>query len=140
MTDYGFLYSLFYGNRKPLGVSPADPPAWEDQWDALSEDCQKGLKTKFGAKTSIQSMTTALNCATSQTKTLTAAGNAHGIDPALLGAIGLRETGFRNVAEIDGAGVGVGIFRSRLVRHQTCQQLKLVISPGLRIMPRIFSA
>jgi RHS repeat-associated protein len=42
---------------------------------------------------------------------LSAAGVASAIDAALLGAIGVRESGFRNVSEEDGAGVGVGVFQ-----------------------------
>ena len=33
------------------------------------------------------------------------------IDPSLLAAIGVRETGFQNISEQDGAGVGVGVFQ-----------------------------
>ncbi|HTX42091.1 MAG TPA: IPT/TIG domain-containing protein [Acidobacteriaceae bacterium] len=39
------------------------------------------------------------------------AGEAHNIDPNLLAAIAVRETGFLNVQETDGAGVGVGVFQ-----------------------------
>jgi soluble lytic murein transglycosylase-like protein len=39
------------------------------------------------------------------------AGDAHGIDPALLAAIPLKESNFTNKSEVDGAGVGVGIFQ-----------------------------
>lgn len=42
---------------------------------------------------------------------LVTAGSNHSIDPSLLAAIGVRESGFRNVSEVDGAGVGVGIFQ-----------------------------
>jgi hypothetical protein len=43
---------------------------------------------------------------------LSAAGDAHGVDPALLAAIGIRESGLNNdKAEVDGAGLGVGIFQ-----------------------------
>lgn len=43
--------------------------------------------------------------------TLRDAAGASGIDPRLLAAIGVRESGFRNVNERDGAGVGVGVFQ-----------------------------
>lgn len=39
--------------------------------------------------------------------TIVAAANAHDIDPALLAAIAIRETGFQNLTN----GVGVGIFQ-----------------------------
>jgi RHS repeat-associated protein len=42
---------------------------------------------------------------------LSAAASPNSIDPGLLAAIGVRETGFRNVNEWDGAGVGVGVFQ-----------------------------
>ena len=40
-----------------------------------------------------------------------AAADANGIDPALLAAIGVLESGFINGNENDGAGVGVGVFQ-----------------------------
>lgn len=48
--------------------------------------------------------------------TLQAAAEAHNIDPALLAAIGVRESGFQNVSQI-GGGPGVGVFQ-------------LTVSPG----------
>lgn len=47
--------------------------------------------------------------------TIVAAANAHGIDPALLGAIGLRESGYRNIDQPD--GLGRGIFQIDLGAH-----------------------
>jgi len=52
-------------------------------------------------------MVSALNRALAKLAVLTAAGDAHGVDPALLGAIGLRETGFRNINQPNGQGVGL---------------------------------
>ncbi|HEV3481173.1 MAG TPA: RHS repeat-associated core domain-containing protein [Candidatus Acidoferrales bacterium] len=43
--------------------------------------------------------------------TIEGAADANDIDPALLAAIGVLETGFQNVNEKDGAGVGVGVFQ-----------------------------
>ena len=47
--------------------------------------------------------------------TIVAAANTHGIDPALLGAIGLRESGYRNIDQPD--GLGRGIFQIDLGAH-----------------------
>jgi hypothetical protein len=42
---------------------------------------------------------------------LTKAGAAHRVAPSLLAAIGVRETGFLNVHETGGTGVGYGVFQ-----------------------------
>ena len=80
------------------------------EWDNLPEQCQKGLKAKYG-KASIKSMLANLNRGIAMLDTLEKAGNAHGIDAALLAAIALKESNFINKAEVDGAGLGVGIFQ-----------------------------
>ena len=38
---------------------------------------------------------------------LTTAGNAHGVDPKILAALGIRETGFRNITGDHGHGNGI---------------------------------
>ena len=43
--------------------------------------------------------------------TIQAAADANSIDPAMLAAIGVLETGFKSTSEKDGAGVGVGVFQ-----------------------------
>lgn len=43
--------------------------------------------------------------------TIQAAADANDIDPALLAAVGVLESGFRNVNENGGANVGVGVFQ-----------------------------
>jgi RHS repeat-associated protein len=48
--------------------------------------------------------------ANSSMSTLSQAASANGIDPALLAAIGVRETGFQNVAQVGGGG-GMGVFQ-----------------------------
>ena len=48
--------------------------------------------------------------------TITAAANRAGIDPALLAAIGVRETNFRNIDQI-GGGLGRGYFQIDLGAH-----------------------
>lgn len=45
-----------------------------------------------------------------------AAAQAHGIAPALLAAIGVRETGFQNIWQY-GGGAGAGVFQIDLSAH-----------------------
>ena len=49
-------------------------------------------------------------------KIIEAAAQNNHIDPALLAAIGVRETGFQDISEADGAGVGVGVFQITVTR------------------------
>jgi hypothetical protein len=55
-------------------------------------------------------MIAALNRALAKMDLLTTAAGAHGIDPALLGAIALRASGYKNIPQI-GGGLGRGIFQ-----------------------------
>ena len=48
--------------------------------------------------------------ANSSMATISQAATANGVDPALLAAIGVRESGFQNVAQVGGGG-GMGIFQ-----------------------------
>jgi RHS repeat-associated protein len=52
----------------------------------------------------------AINRANAAWGTISNAATAHGIDPALLAAVGVRETGFQNIAEAGGGG-GMGVFQ-----------------------------
>jgi hypothetical protein len=79
---------------------------WDDEWDNLSSECQRGLITATHT-TNTRVLITTLNRAVAATPALTAAGEANGVDYALLGAIGLRETFFRNINQPDGNGVGI---------------------------------
>lgn len=54
--------------------------------------------------------TSAVTRANANWGTIQSAAAANGIDPALLAAIGVRETGFRNIAQI-GGGQGAGVFQ-----------------------------
>jgi len=56
--------------------------------------------------------------------TLDSAGKLYNINPDLLAAIGVRESGFRNVNEQDGSGVGGGVFQITVSRSSgvTAQQ------------------
>ncbi len=85
-------------------------------WDALSSECQKGLRSKFGATASLKSMVLAVGRANDSMSTLDAAASKSGIDPAMLAAIGIQESGFSNVNEADGTGVGVGVFQITVSR------------------------
>jgi RHS repeat-associated protein len=88
---------LLDGNR--LGVGQQQPPA-----ATANGDCAAALQV---ARKNQQ----AINRAMQNWAILVQAGNAHGVDPRMLAAIGVRETGFRNINEVDGAGVGMGVFQ-----------------------------
>lgn len=87
-----------------------------DAWNALNEDCQAGLRTALpvgpgtSAVVAAQLRLDALGRAGAQTGVL-AGSTVSCVDWSLLAAIGVRETGFINTTEADGAGVGVGIFQ-----------------------------
>jgi len=81
-----------------------------DEWDNLSSDCQNGLQTAM-PKSKIPAMVAALNRAGAAESTLQTATAGTNIDWTMLAAIGIRESGFVNKNEVDGAGVGVGIFQ-----------------------------
>lgn len=66
--------------------------------------CMAGLQTANKDSNAVQR-------ARNSWSTLTQAASTHGIDASLLAAVGVRESGFQNVMEHDGAGVGVGIFQ-----------------------------
>jgi hypothetical protein len=83
---------------------------YQDEWDNLSGDCQKGLRAKFGSVASITAMLMAVNRAVADMATLTDVGEAHGVDPALLAAIGIRESAFQ-VRDQPPPGKGVGVFQ-----------------------------
>ncbi len=70
---------------------------------SLSQDCLRALKIA-GADES------AVTRAKEFWVLLQTAANIYDIDPALLAAIGIRETGFRNISQI-GGGLGRGIFQ-----------------------------
>ena len=93
----------------PPPPKPPVPPDFQDEWDNLSYDCQKGLTTAMPGS-SIPAMILAVNRAVMQWNLLSSAGDAHGVDPAMLAAIGIRETGFKNIPQANG-GLGRGIFQ-----------------------------
>jgi RHS repeat-associated protein len=65
------------------------------EWDNLSDECQKGLRGKYGQAT-IKSMMMTLNRVVALMDTIEEAASANGIDPALLAAIALKETNGEN--------------------------------------------
>ncbi len=78
-----------------LGLTPdvSDP----------SQDCLDALATAHADRASLQR-------AVDNWDLIQNAADANGIDPSLLAAIGIRETGFRNIAQI-GGGQGAGTFQ-----------------------------
>jgi RHS repeat-associated protein len=70
----------------------------------LNQDCMAALKTAGQNAAAVQR---ALNAEAS----LEAAAKGTGISWTMLAAVGIRESGFQDVTEKDGAGVGVGIFQ-----------------------------
>ena len=120
----------------PQGVRPNQPTqggggngggggGYLSAWNKLSADCQNGLRTKFGPKASYASMLAALQRANSNMSTLTSAADDNGIAPALLAAIGIRESGFNNILQTCPAGMtwgdpkcsGAGIFQIDVGRN-----------------------
>ncbi len=97
--------------QRPPTPPAREPSTAQDEWDNLSDSCKNGLRTHFGAHASVEGMVAALNRANSNESTVAQAAAAHNIDPSLLSAIGLRESNWRDVTEVDGAGVGVGVFQ-----------------------------
>ena len=90
-------------------VKAPKPPSAIDEWDNLTAECRKGLKTAMPGA-SIESMDMAVNRAVQHWNVLDSAGAANGIDPAMLAAIGVEETGFRNIPQL-GGGNGRGFFQ-----------------------------
>jgi RHS repeat-associated protein len=97
----GFPCDSFRYNPPPLPPWLVPPPPAKPK---PSTSCLNDLKT---AGQNAQ----ALDRASSNWVTLMNAANSSGISTSLLAAIGVRESGFRNLNENDGAGVGVGVFQ-----------------------------
>ena len=80
-----------------------------DEWNNLSEDCQNALKSAMpgqGDGATI-SRVQAINRAASEQPILETAVAGTNVDWTLLAAIGVKETGFRNITQPDGNGVGI---------------------------------
>jgi RHS repeat-associated protein len=96
--EYLLTYCELYSWGRP-NLLPLDPPSGK-----LSKDCLDALRT---AGTGASAVKRAL----AAESTLESAVQGTGIDWTMLAAIGIRESGFLNVSEKDGAGVGVGVFQ-----------------------------
>lgn len=91
-----------YADNDPLNENDPtgfDPPDVSNP----SQDCLDALKIA-GANTA--SLTRVVN----NWSILQTAADAYGLDPSLLAAIAVRETGFRNIPQI-GGGEGMGVFQ-----------------------------
>jgi hypothetical protein len=84
-----------------------------DEWDVLHPDCKAGLEDAMTVRNDLSEQRAnamrlaALNRAMDASGVMRMAGSASGVDWTILGGIGIRETGFRNVLQPDGNGVGV---------------------------------
>lgn len=76
-----------------------------------TRECREALRTAYGAGQA------AVNRAAAGYNYVSTAANAHLIDPAILTAIGVRETGFRNIRETNASGGGRGIFQIDVGYH-----------------------
>ena len=85
------------------GPTPASSSTQTYTAQILSDTCKAALAT---ANKSQAAVTRAENA----WSVLQTAAEAHDIDPALLAAIGVRETGFMNIQEYNG-GPGMGVFQ-----------------------------
>ena len=103
------LYPTLFGNVPGPTTDAKDDPII-DEWNNLSTECQDALKTAM-PKTQIPAMIAALNRAVAAEPLLEKASAGTNIDWTMLGAIAIRESGFSNKNEADGAGVGVGVFQ-----------------------------
>jgi len=90
-----------YVNNDPLNL--VDPTGLCPDTSKPSQDCLNALATA-GASTA------ALTRATNNWSLIQSAASANGIDPNLLAAIAIRETGFQNIPQ-SGGGQGAGVFQ-----------------------------
>jgi len=112
-------------------VTPVEGPADRSRtpqreidvvWDELSEKCKEGLETAMPMRKGTWGATArrlrveALERAWMAAWYLKKAAGAHGIDWRVLAAIGIRETGFRNIGE-RGGGQGRGVFQIDAGEH-----------------------
>ena len=97
------IEQLHVAEQRATDVRMTKSERMEQQY-GVSESCAKGV---VGANKSIAGVVSAA----AQETTLRMAAEASGVDWRLLAAIGVRETNFVNTTEVDGKGLGVGIFQ-----------------------------
>ncbi|MGA2335886.1 MAG: RHS repeat-associated core domain-containing protein [Terriglobales bacterium] len=91
----------------PVAILALDPLiGWLFQPVTCDADCQKQQNCAKGLQMANKS-TAAVNRANTAWDTLQTAADANNVDPAMLAAIGVRESNFQNVNQGDGPGVGV---------------------------------
>lgn len=88
--------------RIDLGPAPQPPPP------SVPNACLNALRAAGITGASVSKV---LAQATAQWGLLTAAGNYQGVDPGILAAVAIRESGFRNIPQQSGAGHGHGEFQ-----------------------------
>src|SRR5579883_1795254 len=103
----GMPHEIYNPNREN---QITEAPTRQDRWDELSADCQNALRTAV-PNTGTGGLIAALDRANAAMGTLVTAVAGTSIDWTMLAAIGIRESAFRNTSEVDGAGVGVGVFQ-----------------------------
>ena len=130
VTATGYLdVPDYFGGMSGMGARPQhaiiEPPM---AWDRLSDDCKSAIEGLLQLKPTSAGITTMLNTlarAKKEMSTLqTAAANA-GIDPALLAAIGIKESHFEPVLQRCPIGVqwgdpkcsGAGVFQIDLSQN-----------------------
>lgn len=96
MATYAYVGGNPIINTDPFGL-------------CISDECKKALAA---ANKDIG----AVNRANASAAVVNAAASANGVSPALLMAIGVRETGFMNIAQ-QGGGLGRGVFQIDLGAH-----------------------
>lgn len=99
-------YSAGGGGALPPDQNCGGAPS--SDWAENDPEVQAALKTAGADQAGIDRAIAAWD-------TIVAAANAAGIDPALLGAIALRETDFRNIDQPN--GLGRGVFQIDLGAH-----------------------
>ncbi|WP_133125641.1 hypothetical protein [Xanthomonas prunicola] len=90
----------------PPGCPPATPSS---DWAAQDQAVKDALQTAQGDQSGVDR-------AIDDWETVASAANAHNIDPAMLAAIGIRETNFRDINQ-NGGGLGRGVFQIDLGAH-----------------------
>ena len=92
------------------GVGSGSTSGAQAQWNELNPQCQNALQAAL-PNTPSSALVAALNRAMAAESTLVVATAGTPITWQFLAAIGIRESGFQNISEVDGAGVGVGVFQ-----------------------------